>query len=119
MLTMEALEERAWQGLTALRRFLGEKRQDFENSFYPTSISDAEFDHYRRFAVLAALVKAERETLLRRVLAESHGRARNDAIQATITDLDHLIGALSSLSARLDSLARDVQTVRGQILTSR
>jgi hypothetical protein len=117
MLTTEALEERAWAGLNTLRRFLGGKRHEFENGLYPTSISDSDFDLFRRFAVLAALVVHERETLVTELRAQSEEQ-RGASVRATMSDLDTLGGTLRALSSRLNSLAEEVRRVQSQVSSS-
>ena len=115
MLTEEAMEERAWCGLSILRQILGDKRRDFENSHYLTSVSDADFDHYRRVALLGALVVEHRDLLTKALAAEAESEAGGDRLRAASGELHELAGVLHSLAARLDSVAGDVRSVQEQV----
>ncbi len=115
MLTDEAMEERAWCGLSILRQILADKRRDFENGHYLTSVSDAEFDHYRRYALLGALVVEHRDLLAKALVAEAASTAGGDRLRAASGELDQLAGVLHSLATRLDSVAGDVRSVQEQV----
>jgi hypothetical protein len=111
MLTTEAIESRAWLGLESLRKILGPKRVEFENGFYPTSISIAEVDQYRPVAIVAALVVQHRETLTQSVAAVSSEGERNSGRSQVLHELHELQGVLHMLAARLNSLSGEIQTV--------
>jgi hypothetical protein len=87
-------------------------------SLYPISISDAEIDHYRRFALLAALVLQYRGTLSLELAAEAKQQTTMEGAEAALNELDHLAGALQSLAARLDASTREIHSVQGQVWNS-
>lgn len=116
MLTDEAMEERAWCGLSSLRQVLGDKRRDFENSHYLTSASDVKFDRYRSYALLGALVVEHRDLLAKALAAGAASEGGGERLRAASDELDQLAVVLHSLAAHLDSVAADVRSVQEQVL---
>jgi hypothetical protein len=115
MLSSEASEEREWCGLLTLRRILGDKRGSFVNSKYLTSVSDSEIDFLSRFALIAALTTAHRDTLSQAIMAEPSDDRRRTLADAVLSDLHHLSGALYSLASRLEAIGEDVRSVRADV----
>lgn len=115
MLTQEAMDDRAWCGLSTLRKILSAKRRDLEEGHYLTSASDSSVDHYRSYALLGELVIEYRALLAEALIAESASRDGYARVRAAAEDLDQLARALHSLAARLDSAASEVESIREHV----
>ena len=115
MLTHEAIEERAWMGLNALRELLADKRRDFENSLYLTSVSESEFDFLRRAALLAALVSANQAALVAGVADSSDADLRRKRGEALAHDLDVLSKLVESFARDLTRQARALNDMQKHV----
>jgi hypothetical protein len=115
MLTNEAIEERAWCGLSTLRRLLGDKRHSFENGLYLTSVSDSEIDLFPRVTLLALLTSHHRDTLSHAIRGEPTADQRQALASAVMSDLDQLNHALHFLGSRLEAMGREIRSLQGDI----
>jgi hypothetical protein len=119
MLSHEARVEREWMGLRYLHLTLEPYRQEFNNSLWPTSISDNELDAIRRAVYLATFVIENRGALLSAVQDGPKSELPSDRIDAALHDLLALRGALEGAQYRvsrsieaINSLCGDVDRIR-------
>lgn len=90
MLSQTGIYNLHWTRFPFLGTVLDAKWTEFSNSFYSTSISEAEFDQLRRLVVTAALVSRFRDDLLGAVQAGGGDRERarrSDALECDLLDL--------------------------------
>jgi hypothetical protein len=101
MLTFEALNERKWGGLPALRKVLESKRVP-ESHFGLTSVSDSVFDWFHRTLEVALTVTGNEPDIAKAAQASS---------EELLADLRRLQEALRGVMSFVEDTSRNIRQI--------
>jgi len=116
MLSEEALQERAWEGLSYLRAVFEPFRGEFEERLGSiSSTSEGDYDRLRSLMMLAALVSERRGVLLGAVAGtegdDRSPEARKGRAARALAELRRVEGALRYLESHAAALSSEIGEV--------